>query len=420
MFQSSGSWAARLPAALRRLLFADSGRELLRRVDASLLLFGDRLLHVEAGNSVSLERANGRPNTEAIAAGARELLGAGKDGSVLLLLPPGEFAATSAEMPGVSGENLRSAVLLQSESILPAMEEALELAVHGSEDGPQAILWMRAARLNQLHRAFAGEGLFLAAVKPRILHSGAAANGIVDSDGASLTLAQSTAGALRQWKHVDAADLKQEDFARQWEAELRAATGAPPRRIESLAEYGAVLDHGAHGDYCFFPAQALARCRRQAQRRQAVRGAVALGFVALLAAIPPLLQQFEIGALNRELESTRELSAPARADRAVVVDFENRWGVVNDFPDQAVREALFNLQSVLSPNRLSDLEIAEGVIRIQGASEDPQTILQRLEGDPMFTEVAPSRATNNDQYYIDLRLADVNFEAYMARYFPDR
>jgi len=59
-------------------------------------------------------------------------------------------------------------------------------------------------------------------------------------------------------------------------------------------------------------------------------------------------------------------------------------------------------------------------IRIQGASEDPQTILQSLERDPMFTEVAPSRATNNDQYYIDLRLADVNFEAYMARYFPDR
>ena len=81
---------------------------------------------------------------------------------------------------------------------------------------------------------------------------------------------------------------------------------------------------------------------------------------------------------------------------------------------------MFTLQQVLSPNRLSDLEISEGVIRIQGTSEDPQSILQQLEQNPQFTEVVFSRATSNDQYYIDLRLADVNFEAYMARYFPDR
>jgi hypothetical protein len=37
----------------------------------------------------------------------------------------------------------------------------------------------------------------------------------------------------------------------------------------------------------------------------------------------------------------------------------------------------------------------------------------------MFTEVVFSRATSNTRYYIDLRLATVNFEAYMVRYFPD-
>ncbi len=421
---SPHAWAARLPPALRRLLFANPGRELLRQVDASLLIFGGQALHVESGNAAPLaeesEQENSHPGALAIAAAARKLLGAGKERSILLLLPPGEFAATWAEMPGVSGENLRSAVLLQAETALPSLEEPLALAVHGEEDGPQAVLWMRSARLDELHRAFAEHGLFLAAVKPRILHSQSPRSGLVDTDGASLTFSHSIGGALRQWKHIEAADLEQEEFASQWEAELRATVGGDPRRIDSLAQYAGALNREAHGDYSFFPAAALARHRRRKQRRLALRGAAALGVVALLAALPFIFQQFEINSLNRQLDSRRELSAPARANREVVVDFEDRWGAVNDFPDQAVRAALFNLQLVLSPNRLSDLEISEGVIRIQGTSEDPQSILQRLEQDPMFTEVVFSRATSNDQYYIDLRLAEINFEAYMARYFPDR
>ena len=114
------------------------------------------------------------------------------------------------------------------------------------------------------------------------------------------------------------------------------------------------------------------------------------------------------------------MSAEARADQAVVVDFENQWGIFNDFPDQQVREALYQLQEVLAAERLSSLELSDGLIRIQGTSSDPQAILQRLEQDPMFTEVVFSRATNNTRYYIDLRLASVNFEGYLVRYFPDQ
>jgi hypothetical protein len=113
------------------------------------------------------------------------------------------------------------------------------------------------------------------------------------------------------------------------------------------------------------------------------------------------------------------MSVEAREDQAVVVDFENRWGPINDFPDQDVATAMFRLQEVLAGEQLSSLELSEGLIRIQGTSSDPQAILQRLEQDPMFTEVVFSRATSNTRYYIDLRLATVNFEAYMVRYFPD-
>ena len=421
MHQSPGSWAARLPPALRRLLFADPGRELLRRVDAVLLVFGGQVLHVESGNVAEFHSpAGNKLDAGSLAASARKLLGAGKDHSILLLLPPGEFAATETEMPGVSGDNLRSALALQKENLLPAMEESLELAVHGGEDGAQVALWIKSRRVHELYETFAASGLFLAALKPRNLHSEVSRAGLVDADGSGLTLVQSTAGVLRQWKHVNAADLEQEEFADQWEAELRAASAGKPRRIDSIAQYAGALERGTYADYSFFPVAAVALCRRREQRRHLLRASAALGVIALLAASPFIFQQFEIGDLNRQLEIRRELSASAQAHRDVVVDFENRWGAIENFPDQDVREAMFTLQRVLRPNRLSDLEISEGIIRIQGTSEDPQSILQQLERNPMFTEVVFSRATSNDQYYIDLRLADINFEAYMARYFPDR
>lgn len=420
MYLSRQPWASRLPAPLRRLLFADPGRELLRQVDATLLVFGNQALHVEGGDVGEFQTQAGEVDARALAVCARELLGAGKERSVLLLLPPAEFAATETDLPGVSGENLHSALFLQIENTLPALEEPLQLAVHGSEDGAQVALWMKSQRIHELHQAFAGEGLFLAAVKPRILHSQAPRSGLVDADGAGLTFARSAAGALRQWKHVDAADLEQEEFAAQWDAEVRAASAGKSRRIDSIAQYAAALDRGAHADYSFFPHEAVSVCRRREQRRHMLRASFAFGVIALLAATPFLYQQFRIGELNGRLESRRDLSAQARAHREVVVDFENRWGAIENFPEQDVRATMFTLQQVLSPNRLSDLEISEGVIRIQGTSEDPQSILQQLEQDPQFTEVVFSRATSNDQYYIDLRLADVNFEAYMARYFPDR
>ena len=420
MFHTPKSWANRLPAPLRRLLFADPGRELLRQADAVLLVFGDQLLHAETGAVAGFRSRAGEADAAALAACARELLGAGKDRSILLLLPPREFAATGVDMPGISGADLRAALLLQTETLLPATEEALELAAHGSADGAQVALWIKSQRIEALHEAFAAEGLFLAAVKPRVLHSRAPRSGLVDADDAELTFVRSSAGVLRQWKHVAAADLEQEEFAAQWDGELRAAAAGDSRRIDSIAHYAAALDREAHADYSFFPRAAAALRRRKERRRHALLAAAALGLTALLAAAPFIIQQFEISELNGQLETRRGLSAPARANREVVVDFENRWNAIRDFPDQDAREAMFALQQVLSPNRLSDLEISEGLIRIQGASEDPQSILQQLEQDPNFIEVVFSRATSNNQYYIDLRLADINFEAYMARYFPDR
>jgi hypothetical protein len=154
--------------------------------------------------------------------------------------------------------------------------------------------------------------------------------------------------------------------------------------------------------------------------RQFKLAAAVLSGVLLVAASPFITQTLELQMATARLDSNRAMSVEAREDQAVVVDFENRWGPINDFPDQDVATAMFQLQEVLAGEQLSSLELSEGLIRIQGTSSDPQAILQRLEQDPMFTEVVFSRATSNTRYYIDLRLATVNFEAYMVRYFQDK
>ena len=171
--------------------------------------------------------------------------------------------------------------------------------------------------------------------------------------------------------------------------------------------------------YCFYPKGAPAARARVEKGKQFAIAASLLAGLLFLAAIPFLFQSFELRMAEGRLADTREMSADARADQSVVVSFENQWGTINDFPDQQLRQAMFQLQEVLGSERLSSLELNEGLIRIQGTSADPQAILQRLEQDPMFTEVVFSRATNNSRYYIDLRLATVNFEAYLVRYFPD-
>ena len=147
-------------------------------------------------------------------------------------------------------------------------------------------------------------------------------------------------------------------------------------------------------------------------------GASVVASLLLLSVIPFVGQSIERTSLVASLEAQRALSSGARQDQLVVINFENEWGPINDFPVQQIRESMFTLQSVLSPDRLSSLEISEGLFRIQGISQDPQALLEQLEQNRMFAEVAFSRATNNNRYYIDLRLSTVNFEAYMVRYFP--
>ncbi len=416
------------PGGLRKAILGDTQAELRKSITDHLVVCGVDLVHLESGNSVSFaQTANEeRLTPESLAQAAKSLLGQiSGSGNIELLLPPSEFLATSQAMPGVSTENIKSALELQRETLLPSYEQALSIAVVGSanessEEQRITALWLSTEKLQNFFTAFDKEGLNLIAVQPRILSTEETTPdfNLIEEDAEHITAITVEQGVLTQWLQIESAELEQAEFAEQWQAATSNLAGA--KQIDGRDPSSYRADPGESGaDYRFYPHGALQAQQRVEKGRQLVAAAAMFAALLLLSSIPFLFQSFELRMANARLESTQNMSADARADQSVVVNFESEWGAINDYPDQQLRQAMFRLQELLGNERLSSLELNEGLIRIQGTSSDPQAILQRLEQDPMFTEVVFSRATNNTRYYIDLRLATVSFEAYMVRYFPD-
>ncbi|MCG8413341.1 MAG: hypothetical protein MI746_03885 [Pseudomonadales bacterium] len=415
------------PGGLHKAIFGDSRAELRKSITDHLVVCGADLVHLESNNKVPLEAANEESlSPEAIAQAAGSLLNQNSGPTKIeLLLPPSEFLATSQIMPGVSTENLVSALELQRETLLPSYEQALSIAVVGSvndsmEEQRITALWFSTEKLQTYFTAFHQEGLNLIAVQPRILSTEETAYSfsLIEEDAEQLTAITVEQGVITQWLQIETADLDQPEFAEQWQTATNSLADA--KQIDARAADSYAVSPGeSEADYRFYPYGALQAQQRVEKGRQLIAAVAVFAGLLLLSSIPFLFQSFELRMANARLESTQNMSADARADQSVVVNFENEWGAINDYPDQQLRQAMFRLQELLGNERLSSLELNEGLIRIQGTSSDPQAILQALEQDPMFTEVVFSRATNNTRYYIDLRLATVSFEAYMVRYFPD-
>jgi hypothetical protein len=425
---------AYLPPQVRTLIKGASGRDLVKKIETSFLLFDNKIVHLETRDTVEIE------DTDAlsIAAACAELLTTisaeqRKEWAALLLLPANFFVATTTTMPGVAKENLVSALKLQADSILPSLEKPLSLAINSlsaTQGDEHLALWMLETTLSDLFDAFAAKDIFLAAVKPRFMNGSGETSReinykndakitILDIDEATETCVVIEDSILKSVLHVRKQDLQQEVFQQQWQKTLAQDSSENIIELNDAADYCSQIDAQSNQEYCFFPYGALNATRRTVQGKQYIAAAAAVVAALFIAAVPFILQSLEFRSLAGMLEVQREMASDARQDQAAVVSFESEWGLISDFPEQRLREAMFTLQNILRPDTLTSMEVSEGLIKIQGSSNEPQAILQRLEQDPMFTEVLFSRATNNQRYYIDLRISTVNFEGYMVRYFPN-
>ena len=425
---------AYLPPQVRTLIKGASGRDLVKKIETSFLLFDNKIVHLETRDTVEIEGTDAL----SIAAACAELLTTisaeqRKEWAALLLLPANFFVATTTTMPGVAKENLVSALKLQADSILPSLEKPLSLAINSlsaTQGDEHLALWMLETTLSDLFDAFAAKDIFLAAVKPRFMNGSGEISSeinykndakitILDVDEATETCVVIEDSILKSVLHVRKQDLQQEVFQQQWQKTLAQDFSENTIELNDAADYCSQIDAQSNQEYCFFPYGALNATRRTVQGKQYIAAAAAVVAALFIAAVPFILQSLEFRSLAGMLEVQREMASDARQDQAAVVSFESEWGLISDFPEQRLREAMFTLQNILRPDTLTSMEVSEGLIKIQGSSNEPQAILQRLEQDPMFTEVLFSRATNNQRYYIDLRISTVNFEGYMVRYFPN-
>ena len=97
----------RVTAPIKKALEGSSRKELLNAINTTLMVFDDELVHVESGNVASLESKN----ADAIATAAKQLIVTAADEiAVLLLLPSPEFISSAHAFPGLSKENLISAL----------------------------------------------------------------------------------------------------------------------------------------------------------------------------------------------------------------------------------------------------------------------------------------------------------------------
>jgi hypothetical protein len=393
-------------------------------------LWSNRLLVLGKRAQTVLSEGGDDPRGDAAAtlAKATKALGVSR---AALFLPAEEFIATVIPLPGLTGAGALQALRLQASSLIPSLDEPLVLVqtpnrLAGTDD--YFCLWMTQARLTELSEAFEVEGIELAAILPRALLAPSDDTGetyrLLDQDPQQITQVVMREGAPVKWDTLQRSDLDEPELLEQWQAELKSTelafqgpliSQSDPAWLstqEAMASLNAAL---ATGIYFVPPGEVK---RRQAQKNKTTITAIAasLALIAVLTLIPFALQSIQFRLAANELADLRALNSTARQDQAYVADFDSRWGTINDYPRQEIIDALYTLQRVISPDTLTGLEIEEGVVNIEGTSNNPQAILQRLEQDQLFTEVAFSRATSNSRYSISLRLSNVSFEGYRARY----
>jgi hypothetical protein len=417
-----------LASSARSLVDASAHREVLQRIDTSLVFVDGQLIDTLSGEYRDVSTPGARPDPALLAEAARDLLPA-RDvpPSLLLLLPPADFAATRFELALSSDKLLRSALKLQAHTLMPAYDEDLLLGLHSAGSNEGVALWYPTQQANALFTAFAEQGLFLAAIMPRTLallqlREGSGDEVLLDDDARHSTLVECRNGSVRSLLSIRQVDQQQQAFAEQWHAEV-AKSGAVTLRArgaETWRELRRVI--GAQAPYSFLPAGAEQTGRELIKHNQ--RRALNLTAAVVVAALflPFLNNWVQIQLLERRVEALREDSALAREAQAAVYEMEDKWGAVAEYPQQNVGRVLLTLNELIDSS-LSSFEIEKGVVDISGFAQDPALLIEQLAEREDFYNVSQSSNSSGDQgasrgqrFGIRFNVSGVDFPAYEAKY----
>ena len=408
---------------IRSLLPARRHSDIFNRIDISLLLFDNTLVNTANGESEEISLTEDGSFPEAMARAARRLARGDKH-NILLLLPTADFVATAYHMNLASEKMIRSALELQAQSLIPAYEENLLLAVNAAQQEGVA-LWFNEQEANRLFRAFAHEDLFLGAIMPRSLAVLGAADDddlktmlINDEEGSNISFLQVRTNAVRRLLTVNRRDLEQEVFARQWEIETSQLKGDAVRNMTSMDDWRALKRKVQPlPEYSFLPAGAIAEQKRISFARNSKVAMAATAVVVLLLLAPFISRWLELSGVLDDLETAQVMSAEPRALQASIFDMEEEWGALYEYPDQEVAQVLVSLNSVIQSS-LTSISINKGVVDITGSTNDPAYLVELLSEREEFNNVSQSTSTRGagSQFGIRLNLTNVDFEDYEEKY----
>ena len=408
---------------IRSLLPVRRHSDIFNRIDISLLLFDNTLVNTANGESEEVSLTEDGSFPEAMARAARRLARGDKH-NILLLLPTADFVATAYHMNLASEKMIRSALELQAQSLIPAYEENLLLAVNAAQQEGVA-LWFNEQEANRLFRAFAHEDLFLGAIMPRSLAVLGAADDddlktmlINDEEGSNISFLQVRTNAVRRLLTVNRRDLEQEVFARQWEIETSQLKGDAVRNMTSMDDWKALKRKVQPlPEYSFLPAGAIAEQKRISFARNSKVAMAATAVVVLLLLAPFISRWLELSGVLDDLETAQVMSAEPRALQASIFDMEEEWGALYEYPDQEVAQVLVSLNSVIQSS-LTSISINKGVVDITGSTNDPAYLVELLSEREEFNNVSQSTSTRGagSQFGIRLNLTNVDFEDYEEKY----
>ena len=408
---------------IRSLLPVRRHYDIFNRIDISLLLFDNTLVNTANGESEEISLTEDGSFPEAMARAARRLARGDKH-NILLLLPTADFVATAYHMNLASEKMIRSALELQAQSLIPAYEENLLLAVNAAQQEGVA-LWFNEQEANRLFRAFAHEDLFLGAIMPRSLAVLGAADDddlktmlINDEEGSNISFLQVRTNAVRRLLTVNRRDLEQEVFARQWEIETSQLKGDAVRNMTSMDDWKALKRKVQPlPEYSFLPAGAIAEQKRISFARNSKVAMAATAVVVLLLFAPFISRWLELSGVLDDLETAQVMSAEPRALQASIFDMEEEWGALYEYPDQEVAQVLVSLNSVIQSS-LTSISINKGVVDITGSTNDPAYLVELLSEREEFNNVSQSTSTRGagSQFGIRLNLTNVDFEDYEEKY----
>ncbi|ALO44742.1 hypothetical protein [Pseudohongiella spirulinae] len=418
----------------RNQLAADA---LLRQIDHILVLCDDKLVELGAGLTVTVAGDNSL-SSDSLAAAAKQLLSQAEAHreeirTIALLLPSSAFISTQVNFPGMAPGAIQAALKLQSHNVLPVFQDPLVFAVNTQT--PDIAIWASQPFVDDLFTAFSEQGLLLATITPRAVALAMAEHNrsrsesewlLIESDEQTSSMLTLKGGVVKTFRQTQTSDLADAEFADEWQKLLEDHNRADSTErntaeqiITSLRgiESRRLIDLSA--PYSIIPGAALQRTYRFSIGKWRSKLAVAAVTILLLGALPFVIQSLQLYRLESAYDSLAEQAAPAREDQRYIRNFETEWGALTEFPKQNLDQVMIALQQVIAPGYLTAIDVESGYISIEGDSQDPQNLLERLEQNELFTEVDFARATNNTRYYIDLRLATVNFPAYQEWYFPE-